>query len=103
MQDLLAIHQTRLLALPIMKKGSINAKAATATRRIAKARIRVECIIRKLKCFLFLKGVIPLSCKPYLSSILKVCVALVNLQPCIYDQETGGGGGGFIDGNGSDD
>ena len=103
MQDLLAIHQTRLLAPPIMKKGCINAKAATATRRIAKVRIHVERIIRKLKCFCFLRGVIPLSCKPYLSSVLKVCAAVVNLQPSIFDQETYGGDDGFIDDNSSDE
>ena len=103
MQDLLAIHQTRLLASRIMKKGTINAKAATASRRIAKARIHVERIIRHLKCFLFLKGVIPLSCKPYQSSVLKVCASLVNLQPSIYDQETDGGDYDFIDDNSSDD
>ena len=87
-QDLLAIHHTRLLAPPIMKKGCINAKSSTATRRIAKARVHVERIIRKLKCFCFLRGTIPLSFKPYLNSVLKVCAALVNLQPAIIQNKT---------------
>ena len=70
-----------------MKKGCINAKASTATRRIAKARVHVERIIRKLKCFCYLRGTIPLLLKPYLSSVLKVCAALVNLQPAIIDNK----------------
>lgn len=69
-QDLLALHETRLLA-----------------RRIAKVRIHVERLIRKLKCFGILWGVIPLSMKPYISSIVKVCAALVNLQPSIVEDE----------------
>ncbi len=70
-----------------MKKGCINAKASTATRRIAKARVHVERIIRKPKCICYLRGTIPLSLKPYLSSVLKVCAAVVNLQPAIIDNK----------------
>ena len=47
----------------------------------------MERIIRKLKCFCYLRGTIPLSLKPYLSSVLKVCAALVNLQPAIIDNK----------------
>jgi hypothetical protein len=80
-QDLLAIHQTKLIAPPLMKKGSVNAKSSTATRRIAKPCVHVERLIRKLKCFCILRGVLPLLLKPYVNSIVKVCAALVNLQP----------------------
>lgn len=82
-QDLLALHHTRLLAPPIMKKGKISAEASTATRRVAKPRVHVERLIRKLKCYSILRGVIPLTLKPYVNSIIKVCAALVNLQPSI--------------------
>ena len=86
-QDLLALYHTRLLAPPLMKKGNISAQTSTATRRIAKPRVHVERLIRKLKCFNILRGVIPLTFKPYVNSIIKVCAALVNLQPSIIDQD----------------
>ena len=47
-QDLLAIHGTQLIAPPIMTKSTISARASTATRRVANARVHVERIIRKL-------------------------------------------------------
>ena len=86
-QDLLALHHTRLIAPPLMKKCKISAKASTATKRVAKPRVPVERLIRKLKCFSILNGVIPLTIKPYINSIVKVCVALVNLQPSIIQEE----------------
>ena len=67
-QDQLALHETRLLAPPLMRKGNISAGASTATRRIAKVRVHVERMIRKLKCFTILKGNIPLTMKPYIDS-----------------------------------
>jgi hypothetical protein len=86
-QDLLALHQTRLIAPPLMKKGNISSKSSTATRRIAKPHVHVERLIRKLKCFCILRGVISLSFKPYINSIIKVCTALVNLQPSAINTE----------------
>ena len=72
-----------------MKKGAVSSKALTVTRRIARIRIQVERIIRKLKCFSTLRGVTPLTLKPYVTSIVKVCATLVNLQPRITeDNET---------------
>ncbi len=82
-QDLLALHETRLLAPPLMRKGNISAGASTATRRIAKVRVHVERMIRKLKCFTILKGNIPLTMKPYIDSVITICAALVNLQPSV--------------------
>lgn len=87
-QDLLALREARLLAPPIMRKGTVSSKASTATRRIAKPRVHVERLIRKLKCFGILRGVIPMTMKPYVSSIVKVCAALVNLQPSIIENES---------------
>jgi hypothetical protein len=86
-QDLLALCEAKLLAPPIMRKGAASSKASTATRRIARVRIHVERIIRKLKCFSILRGVIPLMLKPYVTSIVKVCSAIVNLQPSIIDDD----------------
>ena len=83
-QDLLALHETRLIAPPIMKKDNVSAAAATLTRRIARVRVHIERMIRKLKCFNILKGAMPLTMKPYVNSVVTVCAALVNLQPsCI--------------------
>ena len=82
-QDLLAIRDARLIAPPIMAKNNVSAYASTATRRIATGRVHVERIIRKLKCYRILQGVIPLTVKGYVTSIVKVCAALVNLQPSL--------------------
>ena len=80
-QDLLAIHETKLLAPPLMRKGNLSADPSTATRRIARVRVHIERMIRKLKCFTILKGVPPLTMKPYVNAVVTVCAALVNLQP----------------------
>ena len=45
-QDLLAIHGSKLIAPPIMTKNTVSARAPTATRRVANARVHVERIIR---------------------------------------------------------
>ena len=88
-QDLLALHETKLIAPPLMKKGNISSKSSTATKRIAKPRVHVERLIRKLKCFCILRGVLTLTLKPYINSILKVCTALVNLQPSAINSDGG--------------
>jgi hypothetical protein len=82
-QDLLALHGTHLIAPPVMRKGNVSAKASTATRRVATARVHIERMIRLLKLFTILKGVIPLTLKPYIDAIVKVCAILVNLQPSV--------------------
>ena len=80
-QDLLAIHNVRLLAPPMMRKNNVCAITSTATRRVAAIRVHVERMIRKLKGFTILKRALPLTMKPYISSLVTVCAALVNLQP----------------------
>lgn len=72
-----------LLARPIMAKNNVSARGSTATRRVARGRVHVECMIRKLKCYRILKGVITLTLKAYITSIVRVCAALVNLQPSL--------------------
>lgn len=81
-QDLLAFHETRLIALPIMRKGTVSASAATLTRRIAKVRVHIERMSRKLKCFNILSGAMPLTMNLYVNAVVTVCAELVNLQPC---------------------
>ena len=87
-QDLLALHHVRLIAPPIMYKGKVSTHNATMTRRVAKKRIYVERIIRSLKSFGVLQGVVPLTMKSYIDSIIAVCAALVNLQPTIIAQNS---------------
>jgi hypothetical protein len=86
-QDLLVLHGARLIAPPIMMKNKISARASTATRRVATTRVHVERMIRKLKCFSILRGVIPLTFKAYVTSIVRVCAAIVNLQPSLIRTE----------------
>lgn len=82
-QDLLAVRNARLLAPPIMAKNNVSARGSTATRRVARGRVHVERMIRKLKCYRILKGVITLTLKAYITSVVRVCAALVNLQPSL--------------------
>ena len=82
-QDLLALHGVRLLAPPIMRKDNVSACASTVTRRIASKRVHIERMIRKLKSYQILRKCLPLTFKGYISSIIKVVAALVNLQPRI--------------------
>ena len=76
-QHLLAIYDTVLIAPPMMRKNNVSAGASTATRRVATSRVHIERMIRRLKSFNFLRGVIPLTCKTYVSSAITVCAILV--------------------------
>ena len=71
-------HQWSLLA-----ENVCSARASTATRRVATARVHIERVIKRLKSFNFIKGVIPLTFKPYIGSAVNDCAILVNLQPPI--------------------
>ena len=82
-QDRLAIKSATLIAPPVMSRKNVSSRASTATRRVATSRVHVERIIRKLKCFSVLRGVIPSTFKSYVTSIVRVCAAIVNLQPRI--------------------
>ena len=86
-QDLFALREVKLMAPPIMRKGVASSEASTMTRRIASARIHVERVIRKLKCFGILRGVMPLTLKPYASAIVKLCSAIVNLEKSVVKTE----------------
>ena len=86
-RDFLALKGAVLIAPPVMSSKNVSSHASTATRRVATSRVHVERIIRKLKCFSILRGVIPLTFKSYVSSIVRVCAAIVNLQPSIIKVE----------------
>ena len=50
-----------------------------------------ECMLNEslenFKCFAILRGVIPLTFKSYVTSIVRVCAAIVNLQPSLIKFE----------------
>ena len=48
-QDLLALHDTVLIAPPMMRKTNVSARASTATRRVATSGVHIERVIRRLK------------------------------------------------------
>ena len=85
-QDYLALHETVLIAPPVMRKNNVSALASTATSRVATARVHIERTIKRVKSFPFLSRVIPLTCKPVISSAVTVCAILVNLQPSIINE-----------------
>ena len=72
-----------------MAKNKVSACASTATR-VARARVHVERMIRKLKCYRILRGVIHLSLKGYITSTVNVCAALVNMQPSLIRFDSDG-------------
>ncbi|XP_046843369.1 uncharacterized protein LOC124437435 [Xenia sp. Carnegie-2017] len=82
-QDLLALQHVRLISPSIMHKGNVGTGATTMTRRVATKRIHIERIIQRLKSFSILQGVVPLTMKSYIDSVVSICAALVNLQPQI--------------------
>ena len=81
-QDYLALHDTLLIAPPIMRKNNVSARASTATRRVATSRVHIERIIKRLKSLLFLKGLFHLHVNHTLA-LLSLCAILVNLQPSV--------------------
>ena len=86
-QDLLALHDAVLIAPPMTRKNNVSARASTATRRVATSKVHFERMIRRLKLFNFHRGVIPLTCKPYVSFAITVCAILVSLQPSIIKEK----------------
>lgn len=75
---------TRLcsLAIPPGKRGNAQMTPAQVAKnkKIANARIIVEQVIRKLKCFKMLKYIMPITLVPHADNILTVCAGLCNLQ-----------------------
>jgi hypothetical protein len=50
------------------------------TRQIAEVRIHVERLIRRIKCFHLLDGIIPLTLHPMLEDIIHTCAYLTVFQ-----------------------
>ena len=69
-----------------MRKNNVSALASTAARGVATARVHIEHIIKRVKAFNFVSGVIPLTCKPYISSAVTICAILINLQRSIRNE-----------------
>ena len=90
-QDLLAIKSTFLIALPPPQSCQVtifhHMHHQQAEGWQTQLRVHVERIIRKIECFSVLRGVIPLTLKSYITSIVRVCAAIVNLQPSIIKVE----------------
>lgn len=74
------------LQIPPGKRGKAQMSVAqtTKTSRIARLRILVEQVIRRIKSFRIIKYTVPISLVPALDKILKVCCALCNLKKPIY-------------------
>lgn len=79
-RDALTLKMATLNIPPFTKQGRLSASAVTKTRRIARSRIHVERCIGRLKCFKLLSGVIPLKLKKRMSTIVKVCACLANVD-----------------------
>ena len=60
--------------------------ANVKTSRIARLRILVEQVIRRLKSFRIIKYTVPIALVPALDKILIVCAALCNLKKPIYSK-----------------
>jgi hypothetical protein len=75
-----------VLEIPPGKKGEAQMTIANVqkTKMIAKLRILIEQVIRRMKTFRILKFEIPISMLPNLDKIVRVCGALCNLKEPIY-------------------
>ena len=41
-QDLIALHDTVLIAAPMMRRNNVSARASTATRQVGTSRVHIE-------------------------------------------------------------
>ena len=84
-QDILLEKKARLVIPPFSRKGNKQFTPAQdrTTKQVANARIHIERVIKHIKDFKILKGVIPLTMKDLIDDIFLVCGALTNLSPPI--------------------
>lgn len=68
---------------PFSRGGQMPEADVENTYKVAQVRIHVERVIQRLKLFNVLNNRVPISLIPYMSDIVRVCGALVNLQPPI--------------------
>ena len=73
------------------KRGSSQMlpSEVTKTKNIAKTRILVEQVIRRLKVFRFIANEVPINMFSYIDGILQICAAILNMQSSIYGQKFG--------------
>lgn len=73
------------LVIPPGKRGraQMSSNDIRHTKKIANTRIHVERVIRRLKTFKLLSGVVPISLVPHLNHVIFVCAAVINMQGTI--------------------
>ena len=73
-----------LFPFPTERKDPEAPDNVAKTKKIANARIHVECAIGRIKWFAILKETLPITLVPLIDDIFIVCAALVNLrQPLV--------------------
>ena len=89
-QDLLFPLRVKL-NIPAFSHGKqLSNEEVTRTRGVANVRIHVERAIRRLKVFKILKDMVmmvPLSLTRHVDKILRICAALVNLNPTLIREK----------------
>ena len=79
-RDMVTRKKATLNIPPFAKGKCLSTKACTKTRRIAAVRIHVERAIQLLKCFRFLRSVIPITLAAVADQTVFVCAAQCNLM-----------------------
>ena len=74
------------LYVPLGKRGmsQMDHVEVSRTNRIAKLRILVEQVIRRLKCFRILSSELPVLMIPHIDNILIICAALSDMKKTIF-------------------
>ena len=72
--------------IPLGKRGmsQMGNVEVSKTNRIAKMRILVEQVIRRIKIFKILSTELPISLIPHIDDILIVCAAIANMKEPIF-------------------
>ena len=83
-EDLVTLRQAEVL-MPPGRRGAFQMpnRDVQKTKEIANRHIRVEQVIRRLKCFNILKYEVPITLLHALDNIFIICCALCNLMPPI--------------------
>lgn len=86
-EDLVTMQQANVI-MPPGRRGACQMpkRDVHKTKQIANRRIRVEQVIRRLKCFNILKYEVPITLLHVLDDIFTVCCAFCNLMPPISKQ-----------------
>lgn len=86
--DLAGVHDIKVVRPPFLPKNKqFTVQQANLGADIAQARIHVERVIQRAKRFRIVSHQILNSTMPYISTLVKVCFALVNLTgDCVIDK-----------------